>query len=273
VTDNLLNGVIAAAGSATRMWPAGKVFPKELFPLGRLPVLAWVVIELFDAGVTRIVIVTRKGGRRPIEEFLDATVPAPPNASSDRLVRRYEAAVSACEFHLIEQSGPYGNGTPLLNGLSVTGGGPCLYAFADDVVFGENTSQGLREAYLHTGCPVLAAQEVPQDQTSKFGILECVERDGIEFVSKLVEKPPPGTTSSQLAALGRYLVTEGLADALQSTRVGRGGELWLTDAITRVLQEGGAVVAHRLTGGHWYTVGDPQGYADAVQAAVKASTD
>src|SRR5690242_6342396 len=147
--------VIAAAGSASRMWPASKTIPKELFPLGKVPAIAHVVWEMIDAGIDDIRIVIRKGEPPAIAELLDPRRGGPPaSVRHDPVVQRFEQMIAAASFTFIEQDGPYGNGTPLLNGTEGLDQ-PCVFAFADDVVFGENPVAGMVRLFEQTGNPIL----------------------------------------------------------------------------------------------------------------------
>lgn len=261
--------IIAAAGSASRMWPASKVCPKEMFPLGRLPVIAHLVWEMVDAGITHIVVVTRKDSFRAIESVLDPAVAPPASVARDPIVRRFQRVIRKPRLTFVQQSGPYGNGTPLVDGFAATGGGPCVYAFADDVVFGENATAGLVGAHRRTGNVVLAAQRVPRRDAGRFGILETRRRGGEPLLARFVEKPKPRETSSTLASLGRYLVTPDLVDVLRKTPPGKDRELWLADAFCALLDRGDPLSVYTLTSGRWYTVGNPEGYRDAVVAGTK----
>ena len=261
--------VIAAAGSASRMWPASKIIPKELFPLGKVPAIAHVVWEMIDAGIEDIRIVIRKGEPPAIAQLLDPRRGAPPDSvKNDPVVQRFEQMIAAASFTFIEQEGPYGNGTPLLNGTEGVAG-PCVFAFADDVVFGENPVAGMMALFEKTGNPVLAVQEVASEEVKKFGILDTVTQHGIDVVQRFVEKPGPGETTSRLASLGRYLVTSELVEVLRSTPTGKGGELWLADAFIHLLTAGRTLNAFRLTSGQWHTVGTPEGYVRAAVAAMQ----
>jgi UTP--glucose-1-phosphate uridylyltransferase len=182
-------------------------------------------------------------------------------------VQRFEKMLSATTFHVVRQVGPYGNGTPLLSAADLVGDDSCVYAFGDDVIFGENATANLLRVHAQTGTPVLAAQHVEPERTKSFGVVECTERNGIQFVRRLVEKPAPGETPSTLASFGRYLVTRDVLDQLRRTKTGKGGELWFVDAVIQRLKDGREVCAAPLTTGRWLTVGDPRGYADAVKAA------
>lgn len=265
----LHTAVIAAAGSASRMWPASKVIPKELFPLGKVPAIAHVVWEMIDAGIDDIRIIIRKGEPPAIAELLDPRRGGPPaSVSDDPIVQRFERMIRAASFRFIEQDGPYGNGTPLLNGTEGLNA-PCVFAFADDVVFGENPVAGMVRLFERTGNPVLAVQEVAEEEVRKFGILDTAARDGIDYVQRFVEKPGPGETTSRLASLGRYVVTPELVNVLRNTPTGKGGELWLADAFVQLLRAKRPLNAFRLTTGEWHTVGTPEGYVRAAVAAMQ----
>ena len=267
--QKVTTGVIAAAGNAARMWPASKVFPKELFPLGRLPVLFHLIWEMVEAGLTHIIIVVRQEGFGAVEALLDPRLSPPASVHGDPVVRKFETMIRRPRFTFVPQKGPYGNGTPLLNGFGASDGGPCVYAFADDVVFGENVTAGLVATYRRTGQPVLAAQPVPQKDVVRFGILETRGRGVNREVTRFVEKPRPGETRSRLASLGRYLVTTDVVDTLKRTHIGRDRELWLADAFRALLEAERPISAYALTAGRWYTVGNPEGYRDAVVAATR----
>jgi UTP--glucose-1-phosphate uridylyltransferase len=187
----------------------------------------------------------------------------------DQVVRRFEKIIRKPRFTFLEQSGPYGNGTPLLNGFEASNGDPCVYAFADDVVFGENATAGVIREHARSGHPVLAAQKVPRKETSRFGILEARRHRGHHLVSRFVEKPKPGQTRSTLASLGRYLVTPDVVEVLKQTPPGRDRELWLADAFCALLDRGAPLSVFTLTSGRWHTVGNPGGYRDAVLAGMR----
>lgn len=251
------------------MWPASKVIPKELFPLGKVPAIAHVVWEMVDAGITDIRIVIRKGEPPAIAELLDPKRGGPPETvRTDPVVQRFEQMIAAASFTFVEQDGPYGNGTPLLNGAHGLDE-PCVFAFADDVVFGENAVAGMVSLFERTGNPVLAVQEVAEHEVRKFGILDTSTHEGVDVVRRFVEKPGPGETMSRLASLGRYLVTPELVNVLRATPTGKGGELWLADAFIQLLNAGRTLNAFRLTAGQWHTVGTPEGYVRAAVAAME----
>ena len=266
--EDVTTAVIAAAGSATRMWPASKTVPKELFPLGRVPAIVHLVWELLDVGVRRIVIVVAKETSALMSGLFDREVCAPEKIANDPLVQRFQQIFEKAELiKVVDQPPKYGNGIPLIAASHLIGDSPCIYAFGDDIVFGENVSRGLLNTFAKTGCPVLAAQKVKPSRKSQFGIIECKKHDGIQYVTRLIEKPSPDETASRLASFGRYLVTPDLIKMLQKTPPGRDHEVWFVDSVIQRLREGKRVCAFPLTAGKWYTVGDPTSYAQAVKAA------
>ena len=248
------------------MWPASKAVPQELFPLGRVPAIVHLVWEFLDVGVQRIVIVVAKESADLMRNLFDPSIAAPAKVAQDPPVKRFAQSLAEAEFVFINQSGNYGNGTPLRLAADQVGTAPCIYAFGDDVVFGENVSQGLVRIFEQTQCPVLAAQPVEPSRKSQFGIIECGERDGIQYVTRLIEKPTQHETDSNLAAFGRYLVTPDLIANLRESRTGRDNEIWFVDSVIKRISDGGSVCAFPLTKGKWYTVGDPASYAQAVAA-------
>ncbi len=270
--QSINTAVIAAAGHATRMWPASKAIPKELFPLGRVPAIVHLFWEFVEAGIHKLVLVVGSEGLPLMERLVDSSIAPPPRVAGDPVVKRYQEMLARAEFSIIEQTGNYGNGTPLILAAKRIGEEPCIYAFGDDIVLGENVTASLIDTFARTGHPVLATQSVEPRRRSQFGIVECSHRDGIQYVQRLIEKPRLGETESSLASFGRYLVTPELMQSVKTVPPGRDGEVWFADSVIRRLSTGGEVCAYTLQSGHWYTVGDPISYAAAVQAATDFTT-
>jgi len=253
------------------MWPASKVVPKELFPLGRMPAIVHLVSELVHAGIDKIILVVAEKNIPLMTAMFDPAIRPPAKVASDQEVRQFEDLLGKAEFTVECQSEGYGNAMPLIVSKHKVGDEPCVYAFGDDVVFGENMSARLIETYDSLGCPVLAAQEVESARRSSYGIVETVLDDGFQYVTRLVEKPTAGQTDSRLASFGRYLITPELMKLVCSTPPGKGGEIWFVDAVIRMVAEGRPVAVVPLTTGTWYTVGDPASFAAATLAALSLS--
>src|SRR5260370_38496157 len=141
--EKIKTAVIAAAGSATRMFPASKVFPKELFPLGRMPVIVHLVWELMDAGIEEVILVTAGRTSEAMRALFDRSMPAPEKIANDPLVRRFEETLRQGVVTLIEQSGHYGNATPLRDAAGRVGNNACIDPFGDDMVLGQKRTRGV----------------------------------------------------------------------------------------------------------------------------------
>jgi UTP--glucose-1-phosphate uridylyltransferase len=134
------------------MWPASKVYPKELLPLGRLPALGYLVWELSEAGIKDITIVGTERNLPDIQAFFEPSAP-PAKVAEDPIVIRYLDALRNVTLHYTTQQGPYGNGTPLLSAMKNVGGHNCIYLFGDDIVLGENASASLIALFEKVKCP------------------------------------------------------------------------------------------------------------------------
>jgi UTP--glucose-1-phosphate uridylyltransferase len=264
----LETAVVAAAGVASRMWPASKAIPKELFPLGRLPALAHLLIEFHDAGIRRVILVVGPISG-PLIALLDPKGEPPAKLRGDPNVMKFQDVLGKLEIVLIRQIGPYGNGVPAINAMSLLGDAPFIYAFSDDVILG-NASRRLRDVYDATGAPCFVMDRVPEEKVPSFGIAECVEDPGAPAgamrLVRLLEKPRIEETPSRYAVPGRYVVTPELGRLVASTPPGKAGELWFTDGLVAYLGTGKPIYALPTEPGAWLTVGDPDNYARAVAA-------
>jgi UTP--glucose-1-phosphate uridylyltransferase len=229
------------AGLGTRFLPATKDIPKEMLPLIDRPIIHYGVDEAVSSGCRDIVFVTGRS-KRSIEDYFDRSMELEHLLASrgkavlrDELVRISEMA----NFAYVRQSEPLGLGH------AVACGEPCLndsyfgLILPDDVILSEKPVLGqLAEVHSTFGGSVLALEEVPWDETSRYGIIEGEEcADGVFRISNLVEKPASGEAPSRLAIIGRYLLSPSIFKHLHSGRVGVGGEIQLTDAIRELLAE------------------------------------
>ncbi len=249
------------------MWPASKAIPKELFPVGRMPTILHLIGEFAAAGIRRVIVVAAPKQTGFFDALFDRAVAAPARMADDPLSREFDRILDEVEITVMPQRGTYGNAMPLITAAPFVKDEPCVYAFGDDLVFGENATQGLLDAYRRRRRPVLAAQAVEPAKKSSFGIVETQVEDGALAVTRLIEKPGPSETASNLAAFGRYLVTPDLLESLLAVRPGKDGEVWFVDAVIQQLKDGKPIYACPLTTGQWLTVGDPEGYRRAVLAA------
>ncbi len=260
--------VIPAAGLGTRFLPATKAQPKEMLPVVDTPSIQYVVEEAARAGLTDILIVTGRG-KRSIEDHFDRSVELEhfleEKGKFDELKQVQEIGDMAT-MHYIRQKDPLGLGHAVAIAEDHIGDEPFAVLLGDDLI---HRSLPLLTEMLRVheryGRSVIAVQEVPQADISHYGSIEpeFVEEHLARVVS-IVEKPSPEEAPSNLAAIGRYVLTPDIFDALRETEPGRGGEIQLTDAINLLAKEQ-AVYAYRFDGGR-YDVGNKLDYLKATVA-------
>jgi UTP--glucose-1-phosphate uridylyltransferase len=253
--------IVAVAGSGTRLLPATKSMPKEMLPIVDKPAIQIIVEELVEAGIEDIILVT-KWDKKPLEDHFDRSWALEHELEKSGKIEKLEQVrriADMANFVYVRQKGPYGNGTPLLSAASLVDNEPFVYAFGDDLVKSEVsfTKQMVVEYEKH-GTPIVGVQRVPESEVSKYGIVEL--KEGTSEMRSIVEKPDPKDAPSQLAQFGRFILTQDIIDALTETKLGKGDELWLTDAIERYLTSGGTVRVKEIENGIWLTTGDPISY-------------
>jgi UTP--glucose-1-phosphate uridylyltransferase len=243
--------VVPAGGLGTRFLPATKALPKEMVPVGDRPAIQWGLEEAVASGIKRAVIVTAPG-----KDLIRAHFSPDPELvrllearGSQELADRVRRIAEICELHFVEQPQPLGLGHAVLCASElVRGEAGVAVLLPDDLFLGEPPLLAqLIAAHAREGCTVLALRRCPKDQLSRYGVA-AVEGDGPIFrVTDVVEKPEPGDAPSDLAMMGRYVLTEEVFTALQTTTPGKGGEVQLTDAV-RSLTGQGRVVGVEFTG-------------------------
>jgi UTP--glucose-1-phosphate uridylyltransferase len=256
-------GVIAAAGSGTRMFPIVLAYPKELLPIINKPAIQLIIEEFIDSGLKKIVIVTGdkadtmrrkyeaqdvppRGKYKPLDEFLDT--------------------IASVELIITPQHGPYGNGTPLLVARPyIPEGEGFIYAYGDDLIKSRTPfSKKLIEKHNRTDALVVGTQEVHREDVERYGIAQIKEGGEERELFDVVEKPSLAEARSNLAIFGRFLLSTKIIDILSRIKPGKSNELWLTDALRDYLKSGGRVVAESVADGAWLTIGDPVNYLKTV---------
>jgi len=259
--------VIAVAGRGTRFLPATKAMPKEMLPIIDKPTVQYIVEEMVDSGIETIIFVTSLD-KRALEDHFDHS----PELASylkeqgkmDRLAQ-IAALPTMANFVYVRQKGPYGNATPLLNVREIIGDEPFIYAFGDDLVRSKVpfTKQLIEQAEATGAGCILGAQEVPREEISKYG---CYAHDETGRITAIIEKPAVEEAPSTLAGFGRYLLPPEIFDVVDGMQVGKDNELWLMDAVQRLIVSGYDVRAKSVEGGEWLTTGDPLNYLKATLA-------
>jgi UTP--glucose-1-phosphate uridylyltransferase len=265
--------VIPAAGHGTRFLPATKAQPKEMLPLLDKPAIQYVVEEAVRAGLTDIIIITGRGKHAivdhfdrsfELEHFLEA------KGKFDELKQVREISDMAT-IHYIRQRDPLGLGHAVAAAEGHVGAEPFAVLLGDDLMAESNPLlEEMLRVHDRYGRSVLAAMEVARDEISLYGCIEpeFVENETIARVRSIVEKPSAEDAPSNLAAIGRYVLTPEIFDCLRATQPGVGGELQLTDAINLLAQEQ-AVYAYTFEGGR-YDVGNKLDY---VKATIEMAVD
>jgi UTP--glucose-1-phosphate uridylyltransferase len=236
--------VFPAAGWGTRFLPATKAQPKEMLPLVDKPVIQYAVEEAVEAGIEQVIIVT-SSQKRAIEDHFDISTELEQllEARGDiEMLRQIRAISDLAQISYVRQKEQLGLGHAVLMAKDLVGHEPFAVILSDDVVVGERPCIGqLMHAYHETHSSVVAVMEVPNADTSRYGIIAgesaSVDDPRLYKVSGVVEKPAPEDAPSNLAIIGRYILTPKIFDKLEQTPRGSGGEIQLTDAIEALMQE------------------------------------
>ncbi|EUJ18702.1 UTP--glucose-1-phosphate uridylyltransferase GalU [Listeria aquatica] len=256
--------VIPAAGLGTRFLPATKAMPKEILPIVDKPTIQFIVEEAMASGIEDILIVTGKG-KRAIEDHFDSVPELEANLKSKNkleLLHLVEETTNI-NLHFIRQSKPKGLGDAILQAKGFVGNEPFVVMLGDDIVRSKvPCAKQLINQYERTHSSVIGVQSVPHEETYRYGIIDPADKmsDRLYNVKGFVEKPDPENAPSDLAILGRYLLTPQIFDYLSTQEPGAGGEIQLTDAINR-LNEIQRVFAYDFEGTR-YDVGDKYGFIE-----------
>lgn len=262
---NVKKAVIPAAGMGTRFLPATKAQPKEMLPIVDKPAIQYVVEEAVRAGITEILIITGRG-KRSIEDHFDRSVELEhfleTKGKFDELKEVREISDMAT-IHYIRQKEALGLGHAVATAEGYVGREPFAVLLGDDIMAETNPLlQEMLRVHERYGRSVIAVQEVARDDINLYGAIqpEFVE-ENLARVVTIVEKPDPDEAPSNLAAIGRYVLTPEIFDTLRETEPGRGGEIQLTDAINLLAQEQ-AVYAYTFENGR-FDVGNKLDYLRA----------
>ena len=267
--------VIPAAGLGTRFLPATKAQPKEMLPIVDKPTIQYIVEEAIASGIESILIITGRS-KRAIEDHFDTSVELEleleKHGKSDMLqqVRDISQMVN---LHYIRRKQPLGLGHAILCAKDFVGNEPFGVILGDDIVVSKKPAlRQLVDIYEQYGTSVVGVQQVPHEQTDKYGIIRPGEGENrLHKLLGMVEKPPVAEAPSDLAILGRYVITPAIFDILERTATGKGGELQLTDAL-RGLMDKEVVSAYEVEGRR-YVVGAKRGFLQATVEFALARED
>lgn len=249
---NIRKVVIPVAGWGTRSLPASKNIPKEMLPIYKKPVVQYVVEEAIQAGVKDVVFITNKD-KHAIEDHFDYNLQLEgvlERGGKMELLETVRAVAEMVNIISIRQKKQLGLGHAVLCAKDVVCNDEAFgIAVGDDLMFGENAGLGqLRDVARETGMPCIGVMEVPRHRVNRYGIVAGTEeRDGVWRITEMIEKPAPDKAPSNLAIVGRYILTPDIFDYLETASPGHGGEIQLTDAMARLAADKG-MLAVKMTG-------------------------
>lgn len=253
--------IIPAAGLGTRFLPATKAMPKEMLPIVDRPTIEYIVEEAIQSGIEDIIIVTGKG-KRAIEDYFDRNIELEDNLMQKgkyELLNKITQS-SKVEIHYIRQKEPKGLGHAVWCARKFIGNEPFAVLLGDDIVQTEKPClKQLIEQYDETQSSIVGVERVTEEETSRYGIIDPSKIEGRRYqVQNFVEKPAQGTAPSNLAIIGRYILTPAIFEFLSQQEVGAGGEIQLTDAIQK-LNKIQSVYAYEFEGKR-YDIGGKLGF-------------
>jgi len=265
--------VIPVAGLGTRLLPATKSQPKEMLPVGRKPVVQYVVEELTRVGITRVLFVTGPG-KASIENHFDRNaelIQTLREGGKEELLAALEFERSTAQYFYTRQRELLGLGHAVSCARSFVGTQPFVVALGDSIIGMHAESDVVRRMtrcyHERQAAAVIAFEEVPHDEVSRYGIARPKRDDDLFEIEDLVEKPSPREAPSNLAIAARYVLSPAIFDALAHTNRGKGGEIQLTDAIRAVIRNGGKAYGIRLRDDERrYDIGNFEAYFEAFVA-------
>ena len=243
-----------AAGYGTRFLPATKAVPKEMLPILNKPLLQYGVEEALSAGITNMAIVTGRG-KRAIEDHFDNSFELEiqlSGTSKESYLKEIKETIKNSTFTYVRQKQMLGLGHAILTGESLIGDEPFAVILADDLCDCDESKviSQLIEIYNQHKCSVVAIEEVPMDQTSKYGIIAgnlVDESEDTYRVTDMIEKPKPKDAPTNMAIIGRYILTPDIFDILKNTKPSKSGEIQITDALLTQAKQG-KVIAYKFKG-------------------------
>ena len=272
--------IITDAGFASRFLPITKTIPKAMIPLGAKPIMQYVVEECVAAGIKKIIIVATHEGKPIYEDYFNNPVEKIRHQlESQGKMDRFESVkevLDMADIHVIEQdpSLPYGNGSPIVSARNYLDEDEAFVAlYSDDLIFGASDIKTLIDAYIEhpEASAIITAQEMPEEVWHKYGMI-AIKDEKKHTLSHIVEKPKePKFSPSNLTSYGRYLLTPKIFFFFIPSNTGLDNELWTTDAITKLAENGDVFVVK--SAGKWLTTGDPKNYAAAFEEFRKLNND
>ena len=255
-----------AAGYGTRFLPATKAMPKEMLPIVSKPLIQYGVEEAIEAGLTEIGVISGRG-KRAIEDHFDTSYELEHQIAGtpeEILLKNIRSTISSCTISYTRQKVMLGLGHAILTGEVLVGDNPFAVILADDFCTNEpGVMRQMVDLYEQHECSIVAVEAIPRDQTNKYGIIEGEEIEpGLFQISSMVEKPDPTVAPTDLAIIGRYILTPSIFDYIRNLAPGAGSEIQITDAINEQAKQE-LVLGYKFTGLR-FDCGGIAGYVDAI---------
>ncbi|EHL4789292.1 UTP--glucose-1-phosphate uridylyltransferase [Campylobacter jejuni] len=259
--------IFPAAGYGTRFLPATKTLPKEMLPILTKPLIHYGVDEALEAGMENMGFVTGRG-KRALEDYFDISYELEHQISGTKkeyLLDEIRSLINRCTFTFTRQNQMKGLGDAVLKGRSLVGDEAFGVILADDLCVNEeglNVMAQMVKIYEKYRCTIIAVMEVPKEQVSNYGVISgnFVEENLI-MVNSMIEKPSPDEAPSNLAIIGRYILTPDIFGILENTKAGKNGEIQLTDALLTQATNG-MVLAYKFQGKR-FDCGSVEGFVEA----------
>jgi len=263
-----------AAGYGTRFLPATKAMPKEMLPVLTKPLIQYGVEEAMEAGIKEMAIVTGRG-KRAIEDHFDISYELEHQirgTEKEIYLADIRKIIDVCTFSYTRQIEMKGLGHAILTGETLIGAVPFAVLLADDLCVGEEGGvlTQMKELYNKYRCSIVAIEEIDLKDSSKYGIVSGKEiEEGVYMLNDLVEKPSPVDAPSNLAIIGRYVLTPDIFEILRKTPVGKNGELQITDAL-KIQAKNNMVIAYKFRGKR-FDCGSVEGFVEATNTFYEIS--
>jgi len=256
-----------AAGYGTRFLPTTKSMPKEMMPIVNKPLIQYGVEEAMEAGMTGMAFITGRG-KRALEDHFDINYELEHQiAGSDKeeLLGEIRSIINTCSFSYTRQVEMLGLGHAILTGETLIGDQPFAVHLADDLCYSpeQGVLSQMVELYKKHQCSIVAVEEVPKDETQKYGVIDGEEiEEGLIRITNMVEKPAPEDAPTNLAIIGRYILTPDIFDIIRETPPGRNNEVQITDALLTQATKGKGVLGYKFRGRR-FDCGSVPGFMEA----------
>ncbi|MCL4364194.1 UTP--glucose-1-phosphate uridylyltransferase [Patescibacteria group bacterium] len=262
--------VIPAAGFGTRFLPQTKAMPKEMLPIVDKPVIQYVVEEAIDSGIENIIIITG-ANKRAIEDHFDTPsedlIKNLVNGNKSHLLKEIERISNMANFIYIRQKGPYGNGTPVLTAQPAIEDEPFAVLWGDEFIYSKppRLAQMVKVYEKFGGIVISGVQINNKEDLKRYGIADLTKVEGNVYkINQIVEKPEPSEAPSNIATHGGYILPPEIFSALKRIKPGKGGEIWLVDAINLLKKEGVPLYTVVIENGKYYDTGNKFEYLKTV---------